>query len=100
MSASVRCVVDRLGPADRAAVEELKPGEGALIRLRGRKTAVYRAEDGTLHALSPVCQHLYCLVDWNPAERSWDCPCHGSRYDATGKAIHGPTTKDLKRRDL
>jgi glycine/D-amino acid oxidase-like deaminating enzyme/nitrite reductase/ring-hydroxylating ferredoxin subunit len=100
LSAGLRFVVDRLGPADRAAVEELEPGEGALIRIRGRKTAVYRDKDGTLHALSPVCQHLYCLVDWNPAERSWDCPCHGSRYDATGNAIQGPTTKDLKRRDL
>jgi glycine/D-amino acid oxidase-like deaminating enzyme/nitrite reductase/ring-hydroxylating ferredoxin subunit len=100
LAAGVHFVVDRVAGADRAAVEELKPGEGALVRIRGRKTAVYRAEDGTLHTLSPVCQHLYCLVDWNPAERSWDCPCHGSRYDATGHAIQGPTTKDLKRRDL
>ena len=68
--------------------------------MRGRKTAVYRDDDGNVHALSPVCQHLYCLVHWNPAERSWDCPCHGSRYAADGRAIEGPTTKDLKRREL
>jgi glycine/D-amino acid oxidase-like deaminating enzyme/nitrite reductase/ring-hydroxylating ferredoxin subunit len=99
-AAGLHFFVDRLSRADQAAVEELKPGEGGLIRIRGRKTAVYRDEGGTLHGLSPVCQHLYCIVDWNPAERSWDCPCHGSRYDGTGRVIQGPTTKDLKRRTL
>jgi Rieske Fe-S protein len=98
--AGLHLVGDRLGRADRAAVDDLKPGEGGLIRIRGRKTAVHRDEQGALHGLSPVCPHLYCLVAWNPAERSWDCPCHGSRYDGTGRAIQGPTTKDLKRRQL
>jgi glycine/D-amino acid oxidase-like deaminating enzyme/nitrite reductase/ring-hydroxylating ferredoxin subunit len=91
---------DRFARADRATVEELKPGDGALIRIRSQKTAVYRDEEGRLHAFSPVCRHLYCLVDWNPAERTWDCPCHGSRYDGQGHAIQGPTTRDLTRREL
>jgi Rieske Fe-S protein len=99
-SAGVHFFADRLSRSDRASVDELKPGEGALIRVRGRKTAVYRDDEGVVHTLSPVCQHLYCLVDWNPAERSWDCPCHGSRYAGDGHAIQGPTRKDLKRRDL
>jgi glycine/D-amino acid oxidase-like deaminating enzyme/nitrite reductase/ring-hydroxylating ferredoxin subunit len=99
-SAGFHFFADRLSRADVAAVSELKPGEGGMVRIRGRKTAVYRDEQGTLHGLSPVCQHLYCLVDWNPAERSWDCPCHGSRYAGDGRAIEGPTTKDLKRREL
>jgi glycine/D-amino acid oxidase-like deaminating enzyme/nitrite reductase/ring-hydroxylating ferredoxin subunit len=99
-SAGLHFFADRLSRADRRSAESLKPGEGALIRVRGRKTAVYRDEEGTLHALSPVCQHLYCVVDWNPAERSWDCPCHGSRYAADGRVIQGPTTKDLKKREL
>jgi Rieske Fe-S protein len=93
-------VADRLRLGDRATVEGLGPGEGALVRIRGRKTAVYRDENGTVHTLSPTCQHLYCIVDWNPAERSWDCPCHGSRYAGDGRVIQGPTTKDLKRRRL
>jgi nitrite reductase/ring-hydroxylating ferredoxin subunit len=100
LSAGVHFFADRLSRAELASVDELKPGQGALIRVRGRKTAVYRDDEGAVHALSPVCRHLYCLVDWNPAERSWDCPCHGSRYDGTGRAIQGPTTEDLKRRDL
>jgi glycine/D-amino acid oxidase-like deaminating enzyme/nitrite reductase/ring-hydroxylating ferredoxin subunit len=99
-SAGMHFVLDRLSFGDRAALEELKPGEGALVRLGVRKTAVYRDEQGTLHGLSPVCQHRYCLVRWNAAERSWDCPCHGSRYAGDGRMIEGPTTEDLKRRDL
>jgi glycine/D-amino acid oxidase-like deaminating enzyme/nitrite reductase/ring-hydroxylating ferredoxin subunit len=99
-SAGVRFFADRLARADSVAVQDLTPGNGAILRIRGRKTALYRDEEGTLHALSPVCQHLYCLVDWNPAERTWDCPCHGSRYAGDGRAIQGPTTKDLKRRSL
>jgi Rieske Fe-S protein len=91
---------DRLRRADYGSVDDLRPGEGGLVRVRGRRTAVYRDDDGTLHAMSPVCRHLYCVVDWNPAERSWDCPCHGSRYDAVGRVIEGPTTKDLKSREL
>jgi glycine/D-amino acid oxidase-like deaminating enzyme/nitrite reductase/ring-hydroxylating ferredoxin subunit len=89
-----------LSRGDRARVDELGPGEGALVRVRGRKTAVYRDDERQLHGLSPVCRHLYCVVDWNPAERSWDCPCHGSRYAGDGTAIQGPTTEDLKRRRL
>jgi len=99
-AAGVHFVVDRLPRAERGAVGELEPGEGALIRVRGRKTAVYRDDAGSVHAMSPVCQHLYCIVDWNAAEKSWDCPCHGSRYDGRGRVIQGPTTKDLKRRSL
>ncbi|HKF15125.1 MAG TPA: FAD-dependent oxidoreductase [Gaiellaceae bacterium] len=100
MSAGIHFFVDRLAPADTSDVDRLKPGEGAIVRVRARKTAVYRDEEGRLHAMSPVCQHLYCFVEWNRAERTWDCPCHGSRYAAEGTAIEGPTTKDLKRRDL
>jgi glycine/D-amino acid oxidase-like deaminating enzyme/nitrite reductase/ring-hydroxylating ferredoxin subunit len=99
-SAGIGFFVDRLSLGDRVAVQDLTPGNGAIVRIRGRKTAVYRDEGGTLHAFSPACRHLYCLVEWNPAERSWDCPCHGSRYAGDGRAIQGPTTKDLKRRNL
>jgi glycine/D-amino acid oxidase-like deaminating enzyme/nitrite reductase/ring-hydroxylating ferredoxin subunit len=99
-SAGLHFFADRLAPADRAAVDELRQGEGAIVRVRARKTAVYRDDQGRLHGLSPVCQHLYCFVEWNRAERSWDCPCHGSRYAGDGTAIEGPTTKDLKRREL
>jgi glycine/D-amino acid oxidase-like deaminating enzyme/nitrite reductase/ring-hydroxylating ferredoxin subunit len=83
--------------ADEAA--EIPPGGGAVIKVRGKNVAVYRDEDGVLHAVSPVCTHMGCVVGWNPAEKSWDCPCHGSRYSRDGQVIQGPAVRDLGPRD-
>ena len=60
------------------------------MAINGVKYAVYRAEDGQLHSLSPICPHMHCDVAWNDAERSWDCPCHGSRFTPTGEVLNGP----------
>ena len=98
-SAAYHFVSDRLR-SDDADVESLGRGDGAIVRKGARKRAVYRDESGALHVLSPVCQHLYCHVIWNPAEQSWDCPCHGSRYSGEGEVIQGPTVKPLKRLEL
>jgi nucleotide-binding universal stress UspA family protein len=76
-------------------VDDLAPGHGGLVDAGGRRLAVYRAEDGTITALSPRCQHMGCTVDWNDADRTWDCPCHGSRYDWEGRVIKGPAKRDL-----
>ena len=78
----------------------LAPGQGTIVRVRGIQRAVYRDEAGTLHALSTVCTHLGCNVGWNNAERTWDCPCHGSRFSGEGVVVQGPATKDLERKDL
>ncbi|MFI2506386.1 FAD-dependent oxidoreductase [Streptomyces sp. NPDC018972] len=91
-------VGDRLRPAPPA--EALPPGEGAVVRAAGGRLAVYRDDDGTLHAVSARCTHLGCLVDFNAAERAWECPCHGSRFDTDGKVIQGPATRPLERRDI
>jgi glycine/D-amino acid oxidase-like deaminating enzyme/nitrite reductase/ring-hydroxylating ferredoxin subunit len=86
-----------LGDRLRHALElELVPGEGAVVETEQGKVAMYCGEDGTLHRLSPLCTHMGCLVSWNPAERSWDCPCHGSRFGAEGAVIHGPAIKDME----
>jgi glycine/D-amino acid oxidase-like deaminating enzyme/nitrite reductase/ring-hydroxylating ferredoxin subunit len=92
-------LADRLGRGGQLEVAKLRPGEGRLARVNGRKTAAYRDEEGVLHLLSPVCTHLGCHVTWNPAESSWDCPCHGSRFAGDGTVIQGPATSDLARRD-
>ena len=76
-------VGDRLRRHEHAAAN-LPPGEGAVLTLRGERLAVYRSPAGELQALSAVCTHLGCLVNWNSAEKSWDCPCHGSRFDPLG----------------
>ncbi|MFE1252069.1 FAD-dependent oxidoreductase [Streptomyces sp. NPDC058735] len=91
-------VGDRLRPSP--PVESLPPGEGAVVRAHGHRVAVFRDDDGALHAVSARCTHLGCLVDFNAAERAWECPCHGSRFDTDGKVIQGPATKPLERRDI
>ena len=67
-----------------------------IATVDGERVAAHRDEGGVVHAVSPFCAHMGCLVTWNSAETTWDCPCHGSRYDYEGRAIQGPTVKDLE----
>ncbi|HKR23653.1 MAG TPA: FAD-dependent oxidoreductase, partial [Allosphingosinicella sp.] len=80
-------------PRDPAA---LAPGEAAILKLDGRNVAAFRDEEGALHAVSAVCTHMGCLVGWNETDRTWDCPCHGSRFALDGEVIHGPAVKALE----
>jgi Rieske Fe-S protein len=91
-------VAGRLLPVPDA--DGLGMGEGRVVSIGDRKAAVFQEDDGSLHAVSPVCTHLGCQVEFNTAERTWDCPCHGSRYDVDGKVIHGPAVDDLAAIDL
>ena len=93
-------VGDRLTKPGRRSIEDLEPGEGDIVRHGGRKLAAYRAEDGSIHAVSPTCTHLGCQLNWNRAERSWDCPCHGSRFAPDGEILQGPATKALEQRPV
>jgi Rieske Fe-S protein len=95
-----RFVADRLKLPGREAIEGLAPGEGAVVRVEGETLAVSRSEDGSLTAVSPRCTHLACYVAWNGAERTWDCPCHGSRYLPDGSVIEGPAVRDLAPRQV
>jgi glycine/D-amino acid oxidase-like deaminating enzyme/nitrite reductase/ring-hydroxylating ferredoxin subunit len=90
-------VGDRLKKAEGDSYADIKRGEGKLVEVRGRKVAAYRDASGAIHALDPVCTHLACLVHFNDAEKSWDCPCHGSRFDTRGDVINGPAVKPLDR---
>ena len=76
--------------------DELRPGEAAILKIDGHNIAGFRDEQGELHAVSAVCTHMGCLVGWNETDRSWDCPCHGSRFDLSGAVIHGPAVKALE----
>lgn len=80
---------------DVDSVDQIQPGTGAIIRRGARKIAAYKDEHGTVHLHSAVCTHLYCVVDWNSTERTWDCPCHGSRFDPYGKVVNGPAITPL-----
>lgn len=76
--------------------DKLKPDEGKIVTANGQKVAAYRDETGTLHQVTATCPHLGCIVAWNEAEKSWDCPCHGSRFDTDGHILHGPAVKNLR----
>jgi glycine/D-amino acid oxidase-like deaminating enzyme/nitrite reductase/ring-hydroxylating ferredoxin subunit len=90
----VHLIGDRLAVPARTA-KDLSPGEGDVVVVGGRRLAVYCDERGTLHGLSPTCTHMGCHVSWNTAERSWDCPCHGGRFDALGAVLNGPPLQPL-----
>ena len=87
--------LDYVKPGDVKAEDQIANGHGAVIRRGLQKMAVYRDDDGDLHEFSAVCPHLQCVVEWNNTERTWDCPCHGSRFNALGKVINGPANTDL-----
>jgi Rieske Fe-S protein len=86
---------DWVSGGDEATSAAIARGEGALIRKGLKKYALYRDEDGALHAHSAKCTHLGCIVQWNPTERTWDCPCHGSRFSPYGSVLHGPAVSNL-----
>jgi glycine/D-amino acid oxidase-like deaminating enzyme/nitrite reductase/ring-hydroxylating ferredoxin subunit len=86
---------DLVTAGDIDSETEIEPGAGAIIRRGLKKVAIYRDDEGALHERSAVCVHLGCIVDWNTREKTWDCPCHGSRYDAYGKVFQGPANRDL-----
>src|SRR6266403_2050418 len=88
-------IKDRLARPEADSVRELNLGKGMIIGSRGKKVAAFRERNGKIHRLSPVCTHLGCLVRWNPAESTWDCPCHGSRFKPSGEVIAGPAEEPL-----
>ncbi|WP_101298019.1 FAD-dependent oxidoreductase [Halegenticoccus soli] len=80
-------------------LRNLPRGEAKVSRKGGEPVAAYRDEGGELHAVSAVCPHMYCVLEWNDGERTWDCPCHGSRFGYDGHVIDGPAVRDLPTRD-
>ncbi|MBS1189775.1 MAG: oxidoreductase [Rhodocyclaceae bacterium] len=88
-------VADRVHRTDPDTVG---PGEGKVVHTLHGNVALYRDEAGLIHRLSPVCTHMGCILHWNPAERSWDCPCHGSRFGVGGEVLHGPALRPLEKK--
>jgi Rieske Fe-S protein len=95
LNVASRVVQDRFAPAEIDGASEIPRGEGRLVRAHGKILAVYRDDAGETHVRSATCTHLGCIVRWNDAERSWDCPCHGSRFDVDGTVLNGPATAPL-----
>ena len=88
--------VDHVTGGDVKSVRDVPVGEGRVIRKGLKKYAVYKDAKGTMHTMSAVCTHLGCIVQWNSEEKTWDCPCHGSRFDAYGTVVNGPAIERLK----
>jgi glycine/D-amino acid oxidase-like deaminating enzyme/nitrite reductase/ring-hydroxylating ferredoxin subunit len=86
---------DWLTTGEVASADEVPPGTGAILRRGLTKVAMFRDEAGVVHACTAECPHLGCVVRWNPTERTWDCPCHGSRFDRYGHVVNGPANTDL-----
>ena len=97
-----RFIADRIFRRDVEghATGEVSAGEGKILSVSGKKVAVYRDEEGAVHTISPICTHLRCDVAWNGAEKSWDCPCHGSRFRPDGSVLNGPARDPLAKIDL
>ncbi|HYH16613.1 MAG TPA: (2Fe-2S)-binding protein, partial [Flavisolibacter sp.] len=86
----------RLSQEKIHGLAELAPGEGKVVKYEGESIALYKDEAGKVYAVNPVCTHAKCVVGWNSSEKSWDCPCHGARYDVNGQVLTGPAHKGLE----
>ena len=89
-------ILDRFKGLQDNSFEAVGNGEGKLVTIDCDKVAAYRDDQGILHAVSAVCPHLGCIVNWNDGEKSWDCPCHGSRFSCDGKILDSPAVKELE----
>src|SRR5690606_16548272 len=74
---------------------ELAPGEAKVLKIDGERVGAFKDENGTVHLVDTTCTHMGCELNWNEAEKSWDCPCHGSRFSYEGEVISGPAVKPL-----
>lgn len=90
----------RIGAAKMEGLADIAPGEGRLVKYEGHTIAVYKDETGKIYALNPVCTHAKCVVGWNGAEKTWDCPCHGARYNLNGEVLTGPARKGLEKIEM
>ena len=92
---AVRGLAKRFLQIPAESAQSIPPGHGGAVLLEGEKVGVYKAEDGSLYPVDLRCPHLGCQLEWNPDERSWDCPCHGSRFDRFGRLLSGPAMEDI-----
>jgi Rieske Fe-S protein len=93
-------IKDYITDREAMPLPQLMPGKAAIVKFESESLAAYRDAEGTLFAVSPVCTHMKCRVHWNAVEKSWDCPCHGSRFAPDGAVIEGPATEPLRRHVL
>lgn len=96
---SYSLVINKIKNIDET-LKDVKQGEGKIIEIEDKKIGVYRDIEGNVYAIKPYCSHLGCELSWNNLDKTWDCPCHGSRFNYEGKNIYEPAIKDLERFDI
>ncbi len=92
--------MDRIARLRAESVAHLQPGDGRMVEIDGDAVGAYRGADGTVQAVSITCTHMGCTLQWNGAETSWDCPCHGSRFAVDGRVLNGPAVRPLEQIDV
>jgi len=97
LEVALHWIGDRLRGKDVADAGDILPGEAAILQRHGKQVGLYRDVDGQAHEVDVTCTHMKCKLHWNPAEATWDCPCHGGRFDIHGTPLDGPPTKPLAR---
>ena len=75
---------------------QIQNGEGKIVEVNGQRIGIYKDKEGEIYKINPVCKHLGCELSWNNLDKTWDCPCHGSRFDLDGKLMEGPAKENLK----
>ena len=96
---SYSLIINKLKKAEDI-LEDVKKDEGRIIELEDSKVGVYKNKDGKIFAVKPVCTHLGCELSWNNLDKTWDCPCHGSRFDYEGMSLYDPSIKDLEKYEI
>ncbi len=91
---------DKINVSKITELSELSAGEARVVKYEGHTLALYKDESHQLHAVNSSCTHINCTVGWNSSERTWDCPCHGSRFSIDGTMLNAPARKDLEKIDL
>lgn len=100
LDAASHLIGDRMSSADTSEVNGIPIGDAAIVQLEDERVAAYRDENGTIHAVTSACTHWGCELKWNSAEKTWDCPCHGSRFAIDGEVLHSPAVKPLEKRNI
>ena len=92
---SINSLVIKKLEIPQEAANQIQEGEGKIVEVNGQKIGIYKDKEGEIYKVDPVCKHLGCELSWNNLDKTWDCPCHGSRYDYKGNLIYGPSVKNL-----
>lgn len=95
VQSSKSLILDKIKRSD-LQLDNIVPNSGGIIEVNGQKVGIYKSQDNKFFAVNPICTHLGCLLSWNNIDKTWDCPCHGSRFDYTGKSLYDPSFKDLE----